>query len=184
MKKYLNFTGLSLLFLSTHIYAREIQIECERLWAKPHEEIQLQIEGGLLPLTWQTTTGQIKRKEKTGREFIYTAPQRYMQDKIKFTDNAGQEAIVYIDILRPLMLSPSQRIIPIKSSTEFKVYGGSGEWRINEVEGINAEKLDEQKFKVTVEKQAGEFILQLKDTKTQDILDVSIMVYEKLKIKN
>ncbi|SEH08952.1 hypothetical protein [Candidatus Venteria ishoeyi] len=183
MKKWYIFLISSLFLFAESSQAEKLLIKPERLWTKPAGEIQLQVDGGVLPLRWQTTSGQIRRKEKTDNAFVYTAPQRYMQDKVRFIDNAGQETVIEIDVLRPLTISPSQRTIPVNNSARFKVYGGSGEWQINNIKGIEVEKIDTQTLQVTAGSQSGEFILLLEDKKTQDNLDVSIIVYDALGVK-
>ena len=159
-----------------------LQIKPSHLYSQLQQHHQLQLTGGLLPIHAQTNAGQITPTDDA-HVFNYQAPQRYMQDEITFYDRADQEAVLIVDILRPLSGSPQIREIKPQQQTHFTIQGGSGDWSVVQTSDLITVKSTKNKLTVTANDKTGTQEIVIQDTKTQEKINLTIEIYAPLALK-
>jgi len=173
-------------FFSPGVSAQQnpLTISPVNIWSRPSQEHRFNLSGGLPPIRWQSKSGEVSAVDGEEGVYLYRAPRRYMQDQVHFFDNAGQQAMITIDVLRPLTVSPSVRRIPIGGVTDFVIQGGSGEWKFSEETKLKLNKQENGKLQVVAGSNAGQYTLKVMDMVTDDEVELMVHVYAPLQIQH
>ena len=160
----------------------KLQTNPTHLYSQMKQQHRIKVMGGLLPIQWQTKAGTITATSDS-RIFNYQAPPRYMTDTVTFYDPTDQETIVFIDVLRPLSVTPKQRTMKPKQQSHFTIQGGSGDWSVINDANLNNVSKQKNQLIVTADEQAGQCIVWIQDQKTQEKISLLIKIYAPLDIK-
>jgi len=172
---------LLLIFYSSILMADTFSVEPSQLYSQLKQTHTLSLTGGLLPIYGQSLAGEVSATDNP-RVFSYQAPARYMQDRITFYDRAEQQVIVLCDILRPLTASPQKSDLKTGEARFFTLQGGSGEWQVVDNAGLNVTP-SQPRIHVNAGQTAGDYVIKIKDLKTQETIPLQITVYAPLGIE-